>query len=112
MICILFICVNVAKNRFSLSSKFWDRKIDLLFSLKLNMLLWTKNRIDKNGQKLKKWTKIDKNCYENNILLLLFYIDNSCLSVISNCNIQSIRFFTPIARHEMEACSVSIANYS
>ena len=58
MICILFICVNVAKNKFSLSSKFWDRKIDLQFSLKLNMLLWSKNRIDKNGQKLKKWTKI------------------------------------------------------
>ena len=58
MICILFICVNVTKNKVSLSSKFWDRKIDLQFSLKLNMLLWTKNRIDKNGQK---WTKMDKN---------------------------------------------------
>ena len=52
---------------------------------------------------------MEKNCYENNILLLLFYTDNSCLSVISNCNIQSIRFFTPTARHEMEACSVNIA---
>ena len=48
-----------------------------------------------DGQK-KRSTKMDKKCYENNILLLLFYTDNSCLSVISNCNIQSIRFFTPM----------------
>ena len=57
MICILFICVNVAKNKFSLSSKFWDKKIDLQFSLKLNMLLSPKMDRQK-FKKLKKWTKI------------------------------------------------------